>query len=102
MTPLVIILISSRMGQFFIATCSPASCLPTAPALATIGVEGTVVEAKVVYDKETGRSRGFGFVVMDTAEEVETSISNLNDTEFEGRLLRVDKVEAKPLPRQDS
>jgi nucleolin len=62
---------------------------------------GQVVEAKVVYDRETGRSRGFGFVVMGSAEDVNSAVENLNGIEYEGRLLRVDKVENKPPPRQD-
>lgn len=63
---------------------------------------GKVVEATVVYNKETGRSRGFGFVTMDSAEEVNIAIENLNGTEFEGRQLRVDQVENKLPPRQGS
>ncbi|KAG0553879.1 hypothetical protein M758_12G048700 [Ceratodon purpureus] len=62
---------------------------------------GKVVEAKVVYDKETGRSRGFGFVTMDSAAEVDAAIANLHETDYLGRLLRVDKVEIKPPPRQE-
>lgn len=40
--------------------------------------QGRVVEAKVVYDRDSGRSRGFGFVTYSSAEEVETAIESLN------------------------
>lgn len=40
--------------------------------------QGRVVEAKVIYDRETGRSRGFGFVTYGSADEVENAIESLN------------------------
>lgn len=40
--------------------------------------QGQVVEAKVVYDRDTGRSRGFGFVTYNSTQEVENAISSLN------------------------
>lgn len=40
--------------------------------------QGKVVEAKVVYDRESGRSRGFGFVTYSSAEEVDNAIDSLN------------------------
>ena len=40
--------------------------------------QGKVVEAKVVYDRESGRSRGFGFVTYNSAEEVDSAIRSLN------------------------
>lgn len=42
--------------------------------------QGKVLEAKVVYDRESGRSRGFGFVTYSSAEEVENAIQSLNGT----------------------
>lgn len=40
--------------------------------------QGTVLDAKVIYDRESGRSRGFGFVTYGSAEEVNNAISNLD------------------------
>ena len=50
---------------------------------------GTVESAKVITDRDTGRSRGFGFVEMGTQEEAEKAIQALNGTELEGRTLTV-------------
>ena len=55
---------------------------------------GTVESASVVEDRETGRSRGFGFVEMATAEEGQAAISQFNGKEINGRSLTVN--EAKP------
>jgi len=50
---------------------------------------GTVESAKVITDKYTDRSRGFGFVEMSTQQEAEQAIQALNGTELEGRSLTV-------------
>jgi RNA recognition motif-containing protein len=50
---------------------------------------GTVESAKVITDKFTDRSRGFGFVEMSTQEEAEKAIQALNGTQHEGRNLTV-------------
>lgn len=55
---------------------------------------GSVESANVVFDRETGRSRGFGFVEMSSKEEGEGAIAELNGKEFNGRSLTVN--EAKP------
>ncbi|RKY99314.1 MAG: RNA-binding protein [Ignavibacteriae bacterium] len=55
---------------------------------------GTVVSAKVIRDRESGRSRGFGFVEMESPEEAKSAIEALNDSEIEGRNIVVN--EAKP------
>ena len=55
---------------------------------------GTVESASVVEDRDTGRSRGFGFVEMSSKEEGEAAISQLNGREVGGRALTVN--EAKP------
>jgi RNA recognition motif-containing protein len=55
---------------------------------------GTVESAAVVEDRETGRSRGFGFVEMSTKEEGAAAISQFNGKEVNGRALNVN--EAKP------
>jgi RNA recognition motif-containing protein len=50
---------------------------------------GTVESAKVIMDRYTDRSRGFGFVEMSTQQEAEQAIQALNGTELEGRSLTV-------------
>jgi RNA recognition motif-containing protein len=58
------------------------------------GQYGTVQSAQVIQDRDTGRSKGFGFVEMDTEAEAQAAIQGLNDQEYEGRRLTVN--EAKP------
>src|SRR5712691_9703910 len=53
---------------------------------------GVVVSAAVMTDRETGRSRGFGFVEMATTEEAERALSGLNGANLDGRAIRVDKA----------
>ena len=64
---------------------------------------GSVVSARIITDKFSGRSKGFGFVEMESDEEAEKAIAALNGTEFEGRAIVVN--EARPQqprpPRQD-
>lgn len=55
---------------------------------------GSVSSVKVITDRETGRSKGFGFVEMDNAEEGAKVIAELNGAEFEGRAMVV--KEARP------
>ena len=50
---------------------------------------GEVISARVVTDRETGRSRGFGFVEMAQAEDAQKAIDDLNDKDFMGRNLKV-------------
>ena len=57
---------------------------------------GEVLETKVVSDRETGRSRGFGFVVMATPEAAQTAISRMNGAEVDGRPLRVNEATDRP------
>ena len=60
----------------------------------TFAQAGSVVSAKVILDKVSGRSRGFGFVEMSTEEEAQKAISTLNGTEIDGRKIFVN--EARP------
>jgi cold-inducible RNA-binding protein len=53
---------------------------------------GTVESASVITDRDTGRSRGFGFVEMSTREEGEAAIRDLNGTEVDGRTLTVNEA----------
>jgi RNA recognition motif-containing protein len=55
---------------------------------------GTVESVRIITDRMTGRSRGFGFVEMSTAEEAAAATEQLNGTEYEGRTLTVN--EARP------
>lgn len=53
---------------------------------------GEVKSAKVIKDKFTGDSRGFGFIEMASASEAEQAISNLNGMDLEGRKIRVNEA----------
>jgi RNA recognition motif-containing protein len=53
---------------------------------------GPVQSAAVMTDRETGRSRGFGFVEMASEQEAERAISGLNGSSLDGRMIRVDKA----------
>jgi RNA recognition motif-containing protein len=55
---------------------------------------GTVESANVIQDRDTGRSKGFGFVEMSSEEEAQAAISALDGQDYNGRALRVN--EAKP------
>jgi len=55
-------------------------------------VYGKVVDAKVIMDRETGRSRGFGFVTMSSDEEVESAIREMDGSTCDGRSIRVNKA----------
>ncbi len=50
---------------------------------------GNVTSAQIIKDRMTGRSKGFGFVEMSTAEEAQKAIELFNDKEFDGRRLTV-------------
>jgi RNA recognition motif-containing protein len=57
---------------------------------------GAVSSAKVITDRETGRSRGFGFVEMEAQQEAKEAMENLNNKEIEGRLMSVSVAKEKP------
>ena len=58
---------------------------------------GTVISAKVMMDRETGRSKGFGFVEMSTDEEAQAAINGMNGQALEGRAIVVNVAR----PRED-
>ncbi|KAG6392854.1 hypothetical protein SASPL_147082 [Salvia splendens] len=57
---------------------------------------GEVVDARVVFDRETGRSRGFGFVTMSTEAELNDAIAALDGQNVDGRAIRVNVAEQRP------
>ena len=61
---------------------------------ALFGQAGTVASVNIIMDRETGRSRGFGFVEMGSESEAESAIQRFNGHEQQGRALTVN--EAKP------
>jgi RNA recognition motif-containing protein len=58
---------------------------------------GEVSSARVIMDRESGRSKGFGFVEMPNSDEAQAAIDALNDSDAEGRSLRVNEAR----PRED-
>src|SRR5579863_7250220 len=65
----------------------------------TFGQCGKVESAKIITDRDTGRSKGFGFVEMSTDQEAAAAISKFNGADYEGRAMTVN--EAKPMaPRE--
>ncbi len=56
------------------------------------GQHGAVVEAKVVMDRETGRSRGFGFVTMADADGTQKAMREMDGTTLDGRAIRVNEA----------
>lgn len=57
---------------------------------------GEVKSVKIIKDRDTGRSKGFGFVEMSNSEEAETVISNFDGKEMDGRPLKVNIAQDKP------
>jgi RNA recognition motif-containing protein len=56
---------------------------------------GTVQSAQVIMDRDTGRSKGFGFVEMGTDQEAQAAIAGLNNKETDGRTLTVNEARPK-------
>ena len=57
---------------------------------------GQVTSAKIVRDKETGRSKGYGFVEMPNDTEAQKAIDSLNDKELDGRVIAVKPANPRP------
>ncbi|KAH6951788.1 hypothetical protein DER45DRAFT_387959 [Fusarium avenaceum] len=60
------------------------------------GEYGQVLDSIVMRDRDTGRSRGFGFVTYGSSQEAEQAINALNEQELEGRRIRVNLANARP------
>jgi len=56
---------------------------------------GDIVEAKVINDRDTGRSRGFGFVTFAEGDSARNAISEMNGTTLDGRALKVNEAEER-------
>ncbi len=56
---------------------------------------GEVTEVKLILDRETGRSRGFAFVTMSTAEQARQAVERMNGAVVDGRSLRVNEAEER-------
>jgi cold-inducible RNA-binding protein len=57
---------------------------------------GRIDEAKVILDRETGRSRGFGFVTFSDAESARAAMGEMNGTSLDGRNIKVNEAEERP------
>jgi RNA recognition motif-containing protein len=63
---------------------------------------GEVTSAKIITDKMSGRSKGFGFVEMNNDAEAKKAIEDLNGVEFDGRTITVNEsIERKDAPRRE-
>ena len=58
-------------------------------------VYGNVTNVKIIVDKQTGKSKGYGFVEMERDEEAENAIRALNDTQVNGRNVKVNNAHRK-------
>ncbi|GHV83173.1 RNA-binding protein [Spirochaetia bacterium] len=57
---------------------------------------GNVASAKIIVDRDSGNSKGFGFIEMSTDEEANAAVEGANGKDFEGRQLRVNPAMDKP------
>jgi RNA recognition motif-containing protein len=79
----------------FVAKLSPAT---TGQDLETLfGVYGEIVSAKVIFDRDTGNSKGYGFVEMKNDDEARTAIEALNESELDGNQIVVKEA----IPREE-
>ena len=58
-------------------------------------VHGSVTEAKVITDRETGRSRGFGFVTFDQSDDAQRAMGEMDGSTLDGRSIRVNEAHDK-------
>ena len=79
----------------FVAKLNPTTTSQDLEAL--FGVYGALVSAKVIFDRETGNSKGYGFVEMKNDDEARTAIQALNDSEVKGNQIVVKEA----IPKED-
>ncbi len=58
-------------------------------------IHGTVISAKIITDRDTRKSRGFGFVEMENSSDAKNAITALNDSELNGRNIVVNEAKAR-------
>lgn len=58
-------------------------------------VHGEITEAKVITDRDTGRSRGFGFVTFTKDEDAKTAITKMDGTSLDGKTIKVNEAQEK-------
>ena len=80
--------------NIFVAKLNYSTTVETVEDL--FGQFGAVDSAKIIFDRDTGRSKGFGFVEMANDDEAREAISNLNDAEVDGRNIVVKEAEDRP------
>ena len=71
-------------------------------AASAIQITGTVVSANVVTEQFSGRSKGFGFVEMESSEHAQKAVAQLNGRELDGRQIKVEVAKPKTEGRRDS
>ena len=57
---------------------------------------GSISEARVIMDRETGRSRGFGFITFDDDQDAVNAMNEMNGKEIDGRSIKVNEAQEKP------
>ncbi len=65
----------------------------------SFGKFGIVADARVILDRDTGRSRGFGFVTFDDDNAAKSAIATMDGSKLDGRNIRVNEAQERP-PRQ--
>lgn len=60
---------------------------------------GQVLDSIVMRDRDTGRSRGFGFVTFENKQEAESAINNLNEQELDGRRIKINLANTKSVEK---
>ena len=83
-------------SNLFVGNLSYEVCSGALNAL--FGSHGTVQSARVVVDRNTGRSKGFGFVEMSTGSEADAAMAALHGADFEGRLITVNQAKSRENP----
>lgn len=80
--------------NIFVAKLNYSTTVETVEDL--FGQFGQVDSAKIIFDRDTGRSKGFGFVEMADDEAAREAIASLNDTDVDGRQIVVKEAEDRP------